>query len=426
MKENAIHLDLEIGLLHGKSTRAVHLRRPWLLAVVPAVLMSCGGNQTHVSSPGPTLDSPPSSEVEAAEANTAKPYCKAGKWQNEILAEDGMTGIWPTIAIDAHQEVHLVHYFWSRNKLEYLSKPTGQDWSDPEELNDIAEATFRNARLLLDSRGHAHLVYYDDKKGVVKYATRPPSGPWGTPEALSLSGRPNEFPVLAVGPQGGLYLVYFARDEKKLMYTHKPEQADAWSEPEPIGGSEKKIDRFAMAVDAEGDMHLGYYDGTSHDVEYTHKTAGKTEAASVAIGKSSWGGGPAMAFDSTGKLHFLYHGESGELIYTYKSTGGSWHKPQVMDMPRATEYTSMAIDGNDRIHLAFYSEDQPGLWYTSKAAAEQIWQPPERLVEDNGGKHVSLAFDEATDTVHIAYHFSKPAGHDGFLGLMHLSRSCQE
>lgn len=180
----------------------------------------------------------------------------------------------------------------------------------------------------------------------------------------------------------------------------------------------------ALAVDPAGKVHIAYVVNDStidiqgqtsyqkYRLEYINNTTGvwshpRVLAEIDKVIDHHWTmagiGSLDIGADSNGRVHVLYMNTAsmmGELIYI-TNAGGTW---ETQTLGPAYSHAALEVDGNNRVHLCYYSWDilgseppYPGIAYRTNAP-DGIWQTPE-VVDPawTGGQKEGLWCDIAID-----------------------------
>ncbi len=158
----------------------------------------------------------------------------------------------------------------------------------------------------------------------------------------------------------------------------------------------------SIALDASGKAHLVYsaspLNGGAPGVRYATNAAGTWAVQTI---EAVHGIDTAIAVSTAGVAHvsYYYGTFSGGLTYA-TNAGGSWVS-EVLDRGAATgQYTSIALDGDGRPHIAYYDNAHADLRHATNVYCAWVVETVD--AEGMVGKHASLAIDDA-GAVHIAY-----------------------
>jgi ELWxxDGT repeat protein len=169
----------------------------------------------------------------------------------------------------------------------------------------------------------------------------------------------------------------------------------------------------SIAIDSNGFKHISYYDATIYgtpvatlDLKYATDTSGSWVVTTVDtagnVGKYT-----SIAIDSNDVVHISYFDDTNnDLKYATCSSGcttaSNWDLVSVdTTSTNAGEYTSIAVDSNDGVHISYF--DNSNLRYatcSSGCISASNWTNVS--VYTSGGAYTSIAID-SNDTLHIAY-----------------------
>ncbi|GEM_PF-2002933 len=192
----------------------------------------------------------------------------AGSWSNTALVStSGGDASLPLITTDANSTAHLL---WNRSAsgvygIDYAAKPTGGNWSAPQELVDSATLSSVE-QLARDSAGALHLVW-SVRDGVadpaIYYAHQPPGQPWSAAEHVH-SGYADQIAVATAG--NGLAHIAWS-DNGWLWHTFQNPRG-GWFAPTRADMRSGLLDlrgALTLAVDADGAPHATWDSGPVSD-----------------------------------------------------------------------------------------------------------------------------------------------------------------
>ena len=81
----------------------------------------------------------------------------------------------------------------------------------------------------------------------------------------------------------------------------------------------------------------------------------------------------SMALDSNDKIHISYYDQTnGDLKYT-TNAGGSWATSIIDSGGDVGRFTSIAIDSNDKVHISYFDVTNGNLKYVTNAAGSWVF-----------------------------------------------------
>ncbi len=187
--------------------------------------------------------------------------------------------------------------------------------------------------LAIDSSGGLHVVWYDDTPGNsdILYSTKPSGGSWSSSVNISNNSGGSGIPRIAIDGSSGLHVVWFddTPGNFDILYSTKP-SGGSWSDPVNVSNNSGDSGYPGIAMDGSGGLHVVWSDDTpgNLDIFYSTKPSGGSWSTSVNIsdnlGNSKY---PAIAIDSSGGLHVVWHDNTPgnyDIFYSTKPSGGSW------------------------------------------------------------------------------------------------------
>ena len=231
-------------------------------------------------------------------------------------------------------------------------------------------------------------------------------------EVVDEEGNTGYYSSAGMGPDGTLYVAYRQSSEPQLVRLARKGPADeTWSFFTPYDGPGQYID---LAI-AGGELHITFYDKSACKcLRYVHASldalgAGQwTEAVvddddSAEVGRYS-----SLAIDADGFVHVAYFDQTNlNLKYASNVTGEfvavvvSGDDVVEGEFEKIGRYSSLALDSEGFAHIATHYETGLSLAYLTNK--EGNWQ--RQIIDSDGadvGRYPSLAVD-GNDAVHIAY-----------------------
>ena len=168
----------------------------------------------------------------------------------------------------------------------------------------------------------------------------------------------------------------------------------------------------SLAVDGSGRVHVSYEDDTNGDLKYATCAASCTTAASwhtVTVDQvGSVGQEGSLAVDGDGRVHVSYFDlTNADLKYATCAasctTATSWQTAAVDQAGDVGDYSSLAVDGDGRVHVSYLDFTNSDLKYATCAAScttATNWQTVP--VDQSGGYDTSLGVD-GNGRVHVSY-----------------------
>jgi hypothetical protein len=158
----------------------------------------------------------------------------------------------------------------------------------------------------------------------------------------------------------------------------------------------------SIAVDANDKVHVSYYDSTNEQLKYATNSSGSWVVTTVAAAPST-AYGTSIGVDTNGKVHIAYEGTNGDLMYATNSSG-SW-VTTVIEGSAWSSDVSMALDSNNRVHISYFNSVDFDLKYATNAGGS--WTTS--IIVNGGaagalpGYSSSIGLD-SSNKVHISYY----------------------
>ncbi|MGB2049090.1 MAG: putative Ig domain-containing protein [Candidatus Poseidoniaceae archaeon] len=165
----------------------------------------------------------------------------------------------------------------------------------------------------------------------------------------------------------------------------------------------------STAIDSFGYKHISYYDRGNGDLKYATDKTGTWVTTSVDT-SGSVGEYTSTAIDSNDAIHISYYDSTNaDLKYATCSSGcttaSNWDIVSVDTSGSVGEYTSIAIDSNDAIHISYYDSTNADLKYatcSNGCTTASNWDNVSIDTTGNVGGDTSIAID-SNDAIHISY-----------------------
>ena len=202
---------------------------------------------------------------------------------------DTDSGMYPSIAIDQDDSVHLAWYDADNSELRYAHITQDQPWT--WEVVDGAGASDRgrHSSLALTESGTVHIAYRDETTRSLRYANKPPNGDWitrpiagcSTEEYCPELGQENygEYASLAlIAGQARIAFYDRYRGDLKLASenTDGSFTVTTLDGRDPVTGIDTgDVGRFAkVAVDPKRRLAVAYFDSTRKSLRYLFEGSG--------------------------------------------------------------------------------------------------------------------------------------------------------
>jgi hypothetical protein len=318
-------------------------------------------------------------------------------WSTHTVDSAGDVGWEDSIAVDNENGVHISYH--GGGYLKYAYKPSGGSWS----TYFVDNLSARYTSIAVDNENGVHISYY---LSGLKYAYKPSGGSWTTTtvESADVVGL---YTSIAVDGENGVHISYYLDiPNSDLKYAYKP-SGGSWSTY--FVDSTDDVGKWtSIAVDGENGVHISYYDDTNRDLKYAYKPSGENWSTHTVDGTGGVGEYTSIAVDNENGVHISYYhltdvGYVFDLKYAYKPSGGSWTTTTVDNLGNAGKYTSIAVDGENGVHISYYNEGPNGDLKYAYKPSRSSWST--YFVDSTGdvGMWTSIAVD-GKKGVHISYY----------------------
>ncbi|UCH78489.1 MAG: T9SS type A sorting domain-containing protein [Candidatus Coatesbacteria bacterium] len=331
----------------------------------------------------------------------------AEQWNVGVVDAAGNVGQHNALALDGNGRAHISYYEYlssADGNLKY-AKWTGSAWA--VETVDTRGNVGRYTSVAVDGQGYPRISYYYGSSGFdLKYA-RWNGSQWLT-EAVDTTGNVGLYTSIALDGQGRPHLAYYDATPANRNLKYARWTGSAW-DIQTVDATGDVGWWASLALDSQGRAHIAYRDETNSDLKYARWTGSSWDVQTVDSAGNK-GEYASLALDSQDRPHIAYCYEYVEYVFTYHDlryarwTGSTWNL-QTVDNPRYLElgeWTSLALDGQDRAHISCYeggsNRDLKYIKWTGSA-----W---EFVTVDGGppyvGRYTSIALDSRGNP-HISY-----------------------
>ena len=283
--------------------------------------------------------------------------------------------------------------------------------------------------ILLDKAGTVHVVWYDQvlgsAEGDIYYASRSPIDGWSNPQRLSASREESSRPVMAIGPDNTIHVVWQegASGESEILYTCKPFKG-AWTPVRNLSGDDGDSTYPRISASGDGQVHViwqergqGLRSNIYHTCQYSSNLWTSPCDLSQSDGDST---SPVILADAQATVHAFWQDRSSgnwEIFHTYQLSGGAWTAPQnVSGSEGDSQGAAIASATSGELHLVWSESAVDGflgdsnILYAARSP-DGIWSSAIENLSDCSGRADSpvIAVDAQGDA-HVAWQFVKPPG----------------
>ena len=284
---------------------------------------------------------------------------------------------------------------------EFITKSTTTE--SPQSMNngDYSE-------IAIDGAGHLHAIYENDNTWPYpsyQYATNG-SGSWAATTLVPNITWPGVASSIATDTNGKVHISYYASNTYALYYMTN--SLGSWTTTSIDGGiaGVNTGGGNSLAVDKNNKVHVSYCEGNGAKLKYATNASGSWVTTLIDT-DTNWQGirGSSIALDSLGNVHIGYVGgtfNSSSSVKYATNAAGAW-VTTIIDEDANAGSTSIGIDLQDKIHVAYQHEYYGTLHYAANASGQ--WESytidhPSNNVAAGGSPALKI---DMNDKVHIVY-----------------------
>lgn len=320
-----------------------------------------------------------------------------GSWNIQLVDSEGITGWYPSLAVDSVGNAH-ISYFNNTNADLMYARWNGSAWEI--QSVDMDGSVGGNPSIALDGSGNPHISYLDYSNGDLKYAHW--TGVSWSIEVVDSAGGVGAATSLALDSFGNPHISYQDFTNADLKFARW--DGSSWI-IETVDNQGDLARSTSLALNSAGNPHISYYDFTNKRLKYAKRTGGtwNLEVVDDLTTFSNIGQHSALALDNAGNPHISYSfDDSASQLKYAKWTGSSWAF-DIVDIEGGS-WSSITLDGAGTPHISYHSG---GLKYGQRVGSGWVLQ----AVESNTGSPnsarpgffgTSIAVD-STGSPQIAY-----------------------
>jgi len=271
-------------------------------------------------------------------------------------------------------------------------------------------SSFAHQALCVDADNHHHVAYRDKpllSNDRLMYATDA-GGTWVSEEVCPPTTYDLGWDWMAIGvaSDGDVHLVAHRTSAPAgLRHFVRSHLDSSWSAPITVDSTETTnyVGQYvSMAVYDNDTLHAVYYDATNKDFREADYNA------------SSWGAWPLADAGDVGEYGSAATDGSHVFTSYYDASNKDLRSTSSVadtDDPIDTEgnvgmWSSIAVDGNDKVHISYYDETNGDLKYATNASGAWVTE----TVDSTGttGLYTSIAVD-ADGIPCIVYYYDRPS-----------------
>jgi len=334
----------------------------------------------------------------------------------------------PAVAADSSNHLHVVWQDDTPGNSEIYYKRSldgGATWATNKRLTWSAGGSDDPA-MVVDSSGGLHVVWHDDSSGndEIYYKKSTDGGAaWTTSRRLTWNSGGSFIPAIAVDPSNHLHVVWYDNTSGNLeIYCKRSVDGGAtWTASQRITWTSGGSLGPAVAADSSGRIHVVWYDDTpgSADIYYKRSTdGGTTWTTNQRLTRTSgWTASPAIAIGSSGHIQLVWVEDvSGvceyDIFYKRSTDGGAnWTASQrITWVSGSLGPPDVATYSSGRVH-AVWGASTPGndeIYYKKSTDGGATWTTSERLTWTSGGSYIPAIAIDSSGHIHVVWHDETP------------------
>ena len=155
---------------------------------------------------------------------------------------------------------------------------------------------------------------------------------------------------------------------------------------------------LSLVTDPSGKAHISFYDKLSGYLRYATNKTGFWVLEDIDYIQSSGTQYNSIAIDSDGYIHISYRDNINEVLKYATNQSGSWSITVLDSTVSSGNYTSIALDSLNKVHISYYSSGY--LSYITNASG--VWV---KEILDNSAGHTSSSISVSPNGyVHVTYY----------------------
>lgn len=312
-----------------------------------------------------------------------------GVWNTEIVDSVGNVGKYNSIDVDNTGKVHISYYDSTNQDLKYATGTLGS-WATST-VDSIGVVGEYNSLVCIED--DVHITYLDDSNSTLKHAAKS-DGAWSLEVAAT-----NVDEGSALTANDGILYSSFISNSYKLYCAVKNGTAWMIEEVDVSASFAKEMD---IAV-SDGTVFISYIDNNANVLKAATRSSSGTWTAVVVdsvtmVNTLSW---PSASGDSFGYLHMTYYDWGNQDLCYAMYNGSTWSLSKLDESGGVC--SAIVSDDNNKQHV-FYIDlvlAKTPLSYITNSGAKWVTETVDQ--QGDVGEQSSIAVD-ADGFVHIAYY----------------------
>jgi len=335
----------------------------------------------------------------------------------------------PAIAVDSGAAIHVVWQEYISDNLEISYKRSGNggtSWSPNRRLT-WTEGWSGGPSIAIDSNDAISIAWEDvvtPGNGEIYFKRSPDGGTtWNPAKRLTWASGYSRSPALAIGSDDAVHLLWEDNTSGnfEIYYRKTTDGGATWGATQRLTWNSGSSYSPAMAIDSSNRIHIVWHDFTPNDfyaeIYYKRSTDGGTTW--LPAQRMTWTSGsslsPAIAAVSSQTIHVVWDDDTpgNNEVYHKKSTNGgaNWSPAKRLSWTSGqSAYSALVIDSTNAVHVIWrdYTPGNYEIYYKSSADGGATWSSAQRLTWTSGASMNPAMAIDSSDTIHIVWDDNTP------------------
>jgi hypothetical protein len=283
-------------------------------------------------------------------------------WTEEQVSSGGGTHYYPALALDSQDNIHVVWYGGTTNKLHYRVRSKAGIWSAQQGLPNV-DTHQKCPALAVDSKDNIHVVWMANENRI-RYSVKTGSGWLPTPEEVTDGANSYQIcPAIAMDPWDNIHVTWSGKGwgsnpgTYNIYYKKKPD-GGAWESLEYVTDTDSQQGFLgatymgpSIAIDSMGNPHVAWtglgwgVNPSDYNIQYRSQTSGTWLGIKSITDIDTFQLNPVIALDTCDNVHIIWSG---------KGWGNDPGNSSILSIEKRKEWGPIEI-------LAVHSQEVSGL-----------------------------------------------------------------
>ena len=321
-------------------------------------------------------------------------YFDGIQWQYEVADNAGGVGRFVSIAVDLNDKVHISYYDSTNNSLKYATNASGS-W-----VTQVIDSggNVGYSSLAVDSNNKVHISYTGSNIDL-KYATNA-SGSWVT-QTVDSAVNSGYDPSIAIDSNNKAHISYcrtWYQNGYNYDLKYATNASGSWVTQTIDTSTGDGVDETSIAIDLNNKVHISYWNENNYYLKYATNASGSWVIQPV----DSVGWYPSIAVDSKNYVYISYQDRHHFTLKYATNASGSWVTQTIDSAGNVGTSTSTALDSSGKVHIS-YLDSKYDLKYATNASGSWVTQTIDSSGYGAEGEYTSIAVD-SNNSVHIGFY----------------------